>query len=189
MPPPRLAAVLYEPGCGRVVDQLLVGLVRSLAERGLKLAGTIQSAAEREDRCACDMIVTDLATGEARSISEDRGPLATGCRLDSSALEAAAGSTMAALEAGADLLIVNKFGKREAEGGGFRAALAFALGEGIPAVVAVNRSQIEAWRQFAGDLARELPADAADVERWCEEALAGTPRARTAGLPLASTAP
>lgn len=168
---PSLAAVVYEPGDGPAVDKLLSGLAQKLAERGLRLAGTVQRAAERPDRCACDMIVTDLATGEAHSISEDRGPMARGCRLDSAVLEAVAGSTIAALEAGADLLIVNKFGKREAEGAGFRSALALALSEGIPALVAVNRAYIEAWRVFAGDFGRELPPEMGAIRAWCETAV------------------
>jgi len=167
---PSLAAVVYEPGDGPAVDKLLSGLAQELAGRGLRLAGTVQRAAQRPDRCACDMIVTDLATGEDCSISEDRGPMARGCRLDSAVLEAVAGSTIAALEGGADLLIVNKFGKREAEGAGFRSALALALGEGVPALVAVNRAYIEAWRAFAGDFGRELPSEMDAIRAWCETA-------------------
>jgi hypothetical protein len=120
------------------------------------------------------MIVTDLSSGETSSISEDRGPLATDCRLDSAVLEELAGSTASTLEAGADFLVVNRFGKREAEGGGFRSALAMAITEGIPAVVAVNRSQIEAWRAFAGSLACELPPEARVIETWIRSALGAT---------------
>jgi nucleoside-triphosphatase THEP1 len=173
---PAMAAVVYEPGEGRAVDALLSALAVELKGAGLVLAGTVQRAAARADRCACDMIVTDLASGTDRSISEDRGPMARGCRLDTAALEALAGATLSALDRGADLLLVNKFGKREAEGAGFRSALGAAVGAGTPVLVAVNRDFIGAWREFAGGMATELPPDLAAVRRWAAPLLAPTDR-------------
>ncbi|MEX5726690.1 hypothetical protein Ga0609869_000043 [Rhodovulum iodosum] len=49
------------------------------------------------------------------------------CRLDPAALETAVGLVAAGLSSGADLLIVNKFGKHEAAGRGFRYVVAEAV--------------------------------------------------------------
>ncbi len=167
-----LAAIVYEPGTGNAVDLLLCEAAGRLAGRGIRLAGTVQRSRPRVDRCACDMLVTDLSSGRQTSISEDRGPMARGCRLDTHALETLVAATEAALADGADLLIVNKFGKREAEGAGFRPVIAAALGEGIPVLVAVNRAQIAAWQAFAADFAETLAPTATAIAAWCDDLLA-----------------
>jgi hypothetical protein len=58
-----------------------------------------------------------LPEGAILRISQVLGPQARGCRLVPAALETAVVLVVAGLSCGADLLIVNKFGKHEAEGG------------------------------------------------------------------------
>ena len=88
---------------------------------------------------------------QAPAIAEGRAP--------GLLMEALAGAE-AMLEGGADLLILNRFGKVEAEGGGGRALLARAVELGVPAVVAVPWRNIGAFRAFAGDLAEEIGPEA-----------------------------
>lgn len=113
----------------------------------------------RPGRSRCDIVIRNLATGERLLMSEDRGPHARGCRLDTNALAAAIESARTALKAAPEVLLVNKFGKTEGEGGGFRPLIADALEAGIPVVVAVPWRNIDSWRAFVGDLAREVPVD------------------------------
>lgn len=166
-----LTAVVYEAGTGAQTDRLLADVAARLEASGYRLAGTVQRAFERADRCACDMIVRDLATGDELKISEDRGPNARGCRLDPRMLEALVGSASAALERGVDALIINKFGKQEALGAGFRDVIACALADGVPTVVAVNRAYFDSWRAFAADFADELPPEFAPVHKWLVDRL------------------
>ena len=77
----------------------------------------------------CDMDVRVLPNGPMIRISQNLGRAARGCRLDAGALEAAVVMAERGIAAGADLLIVNKFGKQEAEGHGFRALIAEALAQ------------------------------------------------------------
>lgn len=63
------------------------------------------------------------------------------------------------LQTGPDVLIVNKFGKQEAEGEGFRPVIAAALAVGIPVLVGLNTLNAPAFRSFASGLAVELPAE------------------------------
>jgi hypothetical protein len=66
------------------------------------------------------MELTVLPRGPALCISQDLGAGARGCQLDPGALErAVARVDMSLAEDAPELLIVNKFGKREAEGHGF----------------------------------------------------------------------
>lgn len=166
-----LATLIYERGNGEAVDALLAGTAARLRAEGWRLAGATQRPAERADRCLCDMILTDLATGADTTISEDRGPMAKGCRLDARALETVVGSTMAEIERkGADLLIVNKFGRRESEGGGFRPVIALALSEGMAVIVGVSSEYLPAWREFTGGAAVELAHDMAGIADWLAKA-------------------
>jgi len=164
----KLAAMVYEPGHGQDADRLLSEVATLLRAAGVPLAGATQRAMERADRCACDMIVTDLHSDIEIPISEDRGSLARGCRLDASALERLVGSTLAALDSGARVLIVNRFGKRESEGRGFRPAIARALEAGLPVLIGVNRDHIAAWKTFSDGLALDLPVSLPDIVDWLD---------------------
>ena len=55
--------------------------------------------------------------------------------------------------------MLNRFGKAEAEGGGLRSGFARAIDAGIPVLTAVRPPYREAWAQFHGGLAVDLPAD------------------------------
>ena len=153
------------PGRG-ANDRFLSLIADRLTARGLRLAGTVQSNVERADRARCDMDILVLPDGPVLRISEDRGDLARGCRLDAGALEEAVLGVTRALP-GADLLIVNKFGKQEAEGRGLAPVIADALERGIPVLLGVNGLNLPAFEAFAGGLSAALPPDEAAVLDWC----------------------
>lgn len=60
-----------------------------------------------------------------------------------------------------DAFLLNKFGPEEAEGRGFRHAIADALEKGIPVLVGlgVGEATRRGFEAFVGDLAVALPAD------------------------------
>ncbi len=161
-----MAAVVYQPGEGDAADAVLAQLAVVLRREGVRLAGTVQRAAPASAGCRCDMLVLDLSTGVETSIAENRGPEARGCRLDTRVLETLVGATQAALDKGADLLVINRFGKRETEGAGFRQVIGYAAASDSPTLVAINRSHLDAWRDFAGDLGTELPPRLDALASW-----------------------
>lgn len=170
---PRLSAVVYGGGDDRVpIDEMLWQAASELRASGAPLAGVVQRNPQRPGRCRCDMLLYDLASGREVEISEDRGPEARGCRLDVAALEGLVADTVEALDHGARLLIINRFGKREVEGRGFREAIAKAIGLGIPVITAVRRENVDAWREFTGGIADELPPAPAAILDWCRTARA-----------------
>lgn len=162
-----IAAVIYGQGDGARADTVLSAVADELASQGMRLSGAVQFNTHNGDRCRCDMMLKDLATGRRVEISEFRGPEARGCRLNPVALEEIVGHVCASLEHGADLLIINKFGKREAEGRGFRQPIELALSYGIPVLVAVNEEHLHDWRSFADGLDCMLPLDAIEILCWC----------------------
>lgn len=131
-----------------MVDSLLAEIAHELRADGLRLAGAVQSNPPRAGRSRCDMVLEDLGSGRRIAASEDRGPLARGCRLDIAALEEAAACAQSALDRPTDLLIVNRFGKREAEGRGFRSVIELAVMKGVPVLVGLNHAHRESWNNF-----------------------------------------
>ena len=164
--------IAYTMATGRGdTDLLLSGLAQELAARGLLGAGTVQINTEREDSHPCDMDVKVLPDGPILRISQSLGQNAKGCRLDPSALEAAVALVEERLRSGVDYLIVNKFGKHEAEGRGFRAAIAEAVSLGIPVLVGLNALNREAFEEFSAGMAVHLAPDRQVLSAWLYEAL------------------
>ena len=73
----------------------------------------------------------------------------------------------AALETGPALLVVNKFGKQELDGRGFRPLIGEALSRGIAVLTAVNPGNLPGFLEFAGDYAEALPPDVDAIVDWC----------------------
>lgn len=167
----HVAAILYEADEGPRSDALLAEIAYGLRSKGMKLAGAVQSNPSAPGRTRCQIVLEDLATGRSIEASEDRGPLARGCRLDSSALEDVAGLSATSLAADTALLVINKFSKREAEGHGFRPLIEQAVILGVPVLVAVKRAHLEAWTLFVGAEPTLLPLDRSAVEDWCDRAI------------------
>jgi hypothetical protein len=112
-------------------------------------------------------------------ISQDLGPLSQGCRLDVARLEEAVGRVAAVLDARRPaLVVINKFGKHEAEGRGFRPLIGRALAEGLPVLIAVSALNLPALQGFAEGLARELPAREDAVLDWAHAVTRGEAPAR-----------
>mgnify|MGYP000397319923 CR=1 FL=1 len=152
-------------GAGRT-DLLLDGLSRRATARGLRLCGTVQINSDCAPGRPCDMDVRILPDGPVIRISQSLGPEARGCRLDPDALEQAVARSAARLAGGCDLLIVNKFGKQEADGRGFRGLIAEALGTDIPVLVGVNRLNLDRFEAFTDGIAEPVAADSGALDAW-----------------------
>lgn len=165
-PPAPLIAIVYGERQG--ADRAMGRIVEHLVSRGVTCAGFLERCTDRPGRSRCDMALQDIDTGQLIDISEDRGEHARGCRLVVGELMRMLTIARAALSLRPDLLVVNKFGKTESEGGGFRPLIAEAVEAGVPVLLSVPWRNIDSWRLFAGDLAREhaldgLPADPAQA--------------------------
>ena len=167
-PPTPITAIIYSDSAA--IDAVMRTVADHLIGQGLSLAGFVQRNQPCSGRARCDMILEELSSGERFGISEDRGPHARGCMLDVDELLKAVASAARGLEAGADLVMVNKFGKTEAEGGGFRPLIAEALACEVPVLIAVPYRNLEVWRLFAETYTTDhaieaLPGDASRVCR------------------------
>lgn len=108
----------------------------------------------------------NLSTGAIISISQNLGHGSTACNLDPSGLIEACAAVERTIAAGADLVILSKFGKLEADRGGLSDAFCAAIGAGLPILTAVSPAMTQAWHLFAGPLSQFIPADARVVDAW-----------------------
>ncbi|SNS01708.1 DUF2478 domain-containing protein [Antarctobacter heliothermus] len=169
-------AYTMAPGQGDT-DLLLFQIAETLAARGHATCGTVQINTE----CAngpCDMDVSVLPDGPVLRISQDLGQASRGCRLDPTVLETAVGLVASRLQAGVDILIVNKFGKHEAEGRGFRTVIADAIDLEIPVLVGVNSLNLAPFLEFVGSDVTALEPSQDTILQWIESALT---QAKTSG--------
>ncbi|MGL4397342.1 MAG: DUF2478 domain-containing protein [Hyphomicrobium sp.] len=174
----RLAAIRYEPGQGDDVDALLRAIADTLRNDGHRLAGAVQWNEPRADGDRCGIAYEDLATGQRIAASEPRKGGVDQCRLDSSALEDVAGLVAAGITEGVALVIINRFGRQEAAGQGFRAAIEAAVANDLPVLTSLNTSQAPAFDAFAGGHAVYLDAAVDHVAAWCRSVLSAPPVAR-----------
>lgn len=171
--------IAYTMAPGRGDTDLLLGrLAGRLLDRGCHVCGTVQINTECDSDGPCDMDVRVLPDGPVIRISQSLGKCARGCRLDPAALETAVALVEASLGRAADLLIINKFGKHEADGRGFRGVIGEALAQDIPVLVGLNRLNEDRFREFAAGMAEEVPATLEDLERWVADHVPAIARAQ-----------
>ena len=163
-----IAALVYADGV--YPDRAITRAIEPLRERGIALAGALQlESTDLPGRHPCDMLLQNLSSGEVTAIAEHRGSEARGCRLDVGLLTDLAEAVAFSLyNEEPRLLVVNKFGKIEADGGGLRGAIAEAVDLGIPVLVGVPARNLDRWRAFVGPLAVELPVEPSVIADWLE---------------------
>jgi nucleoside-triphosphatase THEP1 len=151
------------------VDEIVANVAQRLRRDGYALAGAVQHNTDETGRPCSDMRIEDLATGRLMDITNpQRG---TGCRLDATALEDVAGIIAGGLEREVHLVILNRFGKQEISGNGFRAMMENAVAREIPLLTVLNGVHRPAWDSFASGLADTLPPDSHAIEHWCRSVL------------------
>jgi nucleoside-triphosphatase THEP1 len=164
MSTPKIVAVIGSSNISK--QDLLADFVQRRRRQGLRVAGIIEIAARTASGACGSLSVVDLATGERIAITQNLGSGSTACNLDPAGLAEACAAAQRAIEAGADLVVLSKFGKLEAGRGGLCGAFASAIDAELPIVTTVNPVMREDWTRFAGDLADDVVADAEALESW-----------------------
>jgi nucleoside-triphosphatase THEP1 len=165
-----LAALVYE--ADQDPDAILREFASHLNARGLRAVGMVQAG-----QCAdSSLSAVLLDSGEILLLADDSDPAAS-CRLDVIRLQNAGDRVAAALETGADLLVINRFGKRERNGHGLIYLIERALDAGTPVVIAVSRDRLADWIKFAGDMTVQLACDRHALDSWWRNLSVRIPRA------------
>jgi hypothetical protein len=148
------------------IDALLSNVAARLEADGKRVAGVVQVSIKTGPGCADAMMVRDIASNTITPISQELGRQSSGCRLDPRGLAAIAGALAASLDDEPDLLLLNRFGKAEIEGGGLRDLIGAAMARGVKVLTAVRTSHAAEWAAFHQGIAAELPPDEEAVRRW-----------------------
>lgn len=159
-----IAAILYKPTDH--IEPVLLAAARAIAASGARLGGVLQHDIPTVIDDPCAMELEDLANGARFALSQELGSGSEACRLDPAALARAAMSIRNALEAGADLVVANKFGAQEAAGAGLRAEMALAVTSGVPLLTAVGERFLAEWQDFTGGETTLLPPNTDAILAW-----------------------
>lgn len=161
MSEPRIAAVVYAPG--QSAGQVLGAFVSGLKEHGVNVHGVLQETTEGHG-----MDAIDIQTG-ARTPLKRPTRYELDNKLCSLNLHQLAEATMVlrrALDQGADIVVVERFGKTERDGGGLADDLLALMASGIPTMVTVPEEELEAWTRFSGGLGDIVPCELSALQTW-----------------------
>ncbi len=118
------------------MQALLLNAMARWRAAGLAVCGVIEESDEpAQTSCSCG-ILRNLVTGARFPMSLDEPPAHTSCRLDETGVTKAGESVLAQI-AGLDVVVLSKFGKVEAVGGGLFCAFEAAASLGKPVITSV----------------------------------------------------
>lgn len=170
--PPVSAAAVLDDGSADV-DALLAAVARAQRQAGRRVRGLLMTHPDGPD-CNGAMVLVDIETLDEYLVSQRLGRGSTSCRADPHGFARASRVLRDALGQSPDLVISNRFGSLEAEGGGFAAELLALMSSGVPVLTAVATPYLESWERFSGGAA-VLPAQAAAVSQWLAQVLPRVP--------------
>jgi hypothetical protein len=165
------AAVVY--GAGDEPDRLLLNFSEHLRRSGIRVAGIVQLGHAGQVGNS-NLGAVMLPGNEVLGMAHDPGGSPFGCRLHTEWVADIASMIAAAIERGADLVIVNRFGKLEAEGQGFIDLIKQAVNADIPALIAVPEHRFAAWIRYSGGMNVRLACRPAALDRWWQSVVGAT---------------
>jgi hypothetical protein len=168
--PDKLAAAAIGHDGGAEADALLARTVAALQGAGRRVQGLLmrhEGGMAGDTACGVEMFLVDVSTDERYLVSQPMGSLSKACRADPQGFARATVVMRRALAERPDLVVLNRFGKLEAEGRGMNAELLALMAEGVPVLTAVAPAYRDAWAAFSGGAA-VLPLDEAAVHQWLD---------------------
>src|SRR5262249_21250311 len=134
--PVKKIAVVQGAASAEVQD-----LFKALSEHwraSVRLAGVVAEDHGLPDRACSAGYLRNLGSDQRFAIFQDLGPGSKGCHLDGAGMSMAAEAVQRDIASGCDLVVLSKFGKLEANGGGLRDAFSAAIGAGVPVLTSVS---------------------------------------------------
>jgi nucleoside-triphosphatase THEP1 len=158
------ATVVY--GASDDPDRLLLDFAEELRREGVRAAGLVQLDRGHHPSDDGDLRTVVLSNREVVHLNHHRERDTPRCRLDGSSLASLAKTIEAAIREGADLVVINRFGKLEAEGKGLIELIQLAAKADIPMLIAVPEHRFAAWIAYSGGMSVRLPCRREALDRW-----------------------
>lgn len=154
-------------------DRLISETASALLEAGAHLSGIVKvlDEVQPEGSHHCDMSVRVLPGEDTIKITQSLGDGSAGCRLNPTAIVEAVAAVENSASEDTELFVLNKFGPEEAEGRGFRDAIANALEKDVPVLVGVTPGTRAAFEEFTAGMAENLSPDNQEILNWCRMAM------------------
>lgn len=166
----RAAAIRHDGSCD--VDALLAEVAEAQRSRGRRVRGLLMAPAASGGDCLVEMVLVDVDKRDGYLVSQPLGRDSKACRADPQGFARASMVLRSAAAEEPDLVVCNRFGKLEAEGGGFSAELLEILSRDIPLLTVVSHHLVDDWQRFTGGEAQLLPPTRAAVDAWLARTLA-----------------
>lgn len=147
------------------VRTILTAFVRERKAEGRRVVGVFEERSDTGSGCAAG-VLRNIASGELFRMSLDEAPDDTSCTLDASGLAAAGEAVLRDMAAGYDVVVLSKFGKVEAGGGGLFAAFAAAIAARAPLLTTVGDHHVDAWLRLAAPTTAVAAPEKESIEGW-----------------------
>jgi nucleoside-triphosphatase THEP1 len=164
MPDPCIAAVLYAPG--QSTRPVLDAFIAALSSRGLNVHGLVQEPIKGHGMDAIDIRTAERIPIKRPTRYEITHKL---CSLNLGQLADATRVLRRALDEHADIVVVERFGKTERDGGGLADDLLALMASGTPTVVTVPIEEYDAWTTFSGGLGNTVPCEFDALMAWWDK--------------------
>jgi len=158
-----IAAVVYGPDDDP--DRLLRAFADDLQRSGRRVVGLLQ-ASRIGGMAQARLPAVAFPTRATVSLRHEYQPAPVGCHLDAAQLAETRRSVAAAIDEGADLVIINRFGKLEAAGAGFVEEIKRAVTADIPVLLAVPHHRFMMWTRFCAGMAVKLACAREPIDAW-----------------------
>jgi hypothetical protein len=145
------------------------GIFRALVDRwqsSARIVGVLEESHGQGDQTCRAGYLRSIASGARFSMFQDLGRGSTGCRIDPTGVLLASEAVRRDIEAGCDLVLLNRFAKLEAGREGLMSAFVAAVEAEVPVLTSVSPMFQEAWERFAAPLFVILPAEPETIDAW-----------------------
>jgi hypothetical protein len=163
------AIAVLQGAATKDIQRLLQDLAARRIAEGIRVAGVVEVWDDEAKAPGDCHTLRDVATGSSFQIFQSLGSGSSACSLDASELASACAAVLKAIDEGADLVVLNKFGKLEAEGGGLLDCFRAAVAMGIPCATGVSPALTPVFLDFAGGFEQRVGARTEALERWWAE--------------------
>lgn len=151
-------------------DIKLAALIKRLLDNGHTIDGVLQKPVE-ENATGCNARLYRIGFNGQYNISQQLGAGSSSCNLDTAVLEQAAFDITNTITSDTELVVVNRFGKREAQGGGFRSVFERALELDVPVLTVVQQQWVSTWMDYGGSSVTLLNDNDTDMAQWVHHKL------------------
>jgi hypothetical protein len=153
-------------GASNAVVQDIFRVLVTRWQSSARIAGVLEESHGQDNQVCGAGYLRSIASGAGCAMFQDLGRGSTACRIDPAGVLLAGEAVRRDIDAGCDLVLLNRFAKLEAERQGLMSAFAAAVEAEVPVLTSVSPAFQEAWERFASPLFVTLAAEPETIVGW-----------------------